>query len=123
VGQFGRPEALGYILHRMYLTWGDSDNFGWQLLYTSSASRWVDPYFSAGAEWQGEIVTEDATIDDRIDFVLETGLKFRAQIGHSPVKFLSFLTDFWGLRIGIKNYGFFDIDRLTYVLEVGAGSF
>jgi hypothetical protein len=113
----------GYILHRMYLTWGDSDNFGWQLLYTSSASRWVDPYFSAGAEWQGEIVTEDATIDDRVDFVLETGLKFRAQIGHSPVKFLSFLTDFWGLRIGIKNYGFFDIDRLTYVLEVGAGSF
>ena len=113
----------GYILHRMYLTWGDSDNFGWQLLYTNSASRWVDPYFSAGAEWQGEYVSDGDVIDDRIDFVLETGLKFRAQIGSSPVKFLSFLTDFWGFRIGIKNYGFFDIDRLTYVLELGAGSF
>jgi hypothetical protein len=30
-------------------------------------------------------------------------------------------TDFWGVRIGIKNYGFFDIDKLTYVLEFGAG--
>lgn len=113
----------GYILHRMYLTWGDSDNFGWQLLYTNSASRWIDPYFSAGAEWQGEYVADGNVVDDRIDFVLETGMKFRAQIGHSPLKFLSFLTDFWGFRVGIKNYGFFDIDRLTYVLEVGAGSF
>jgi hypothetical protein len=113
----------GYILHRMYLTWGDSDNFGWQLLYTNSASRWVDPYFSAGAEWQGAYVADGETVDDRIDFVLETGLKFRAQIGSSPLSFLSFLTDFWGFRVGIKNYGFFDIDRLTYVLEVGAGSF
>jgi hypothetical protein len=57
------------------------------------------------------------------DFVLETGLKFRAQIGSTPLKFLSFFTDFWGIRAGIKNYGFFDIDQLTYVLEVGAGSF
>ncbi|MEJ2484002.1 MAG: hypothetical protein P8049_13055 [Gemmatimonadota bacterium] len=114
----------GYVLHRMYLTGGKRDGFGWQLLYTSSASRWVDPYFSAGAEWQKEFVRDDGTIsDDRVDFVLETGLKFRAQIGHSPLKFLSFLTDFWGFRAGIKNYGFFDIDRLTYVLEVGAGSF
>ncbi|MCL7964585.1 MAG: hypothetical protein M8858_04115 [marine benthic group bacterium] len=113
----------GYILHRMYLTWGDTDSFGWQLLYTSSASRWVDPYFSAGAEWQENFVSDDGTVEDRTDFVLETGLKFRAQIGSSPLKFLSFLTDFWGFRAGIKNYGFFDIDRLTYVLEVGAGSF
>ncbi len=113
----------GYVLHRMYLTWGDTDSFGWQLLYTSSASRWVDPYFSAGAEWQENVPTAEGARENRTDFVLETGLKFRAQIGHSPMKFLSFLTDFWGFRVGIKNYGFFDIDRLTYVLEVGAGSF
>jgi hypothetical protein len=35
---------------------------------------------------------------------------------------MSFLTDFWGLRAGIKNYGFFDIDRLTYVVEIGSGT-
>ena len=28
-----------------------------------------------------------------------------------------------GLRLGIKNRGFFDVDRFTYVIEIGAGSF
>ncbi len=59
----------------------------------------------------------------RTDFVLETGVKLRAQIGRSPLKFLAFLTDFWGIRAGVKNYGFFDIDRFTYVIEFGAASF
>jgi hypothetical protein len=49
--------------------------------------------------------------------------KFRAQVGRSPLRFLSFLTEFWGLRLGIKDYGFFNIDRLIYVVEKGAGSF
>ena len=88
---------------------------------TNSASRWFDTYFAAGAEWHN--VGTDQNVDIETDFVLETGLKFRAQIGHSPIKFLSFLTDFWGFRMGIKNYGFTDIDHLTYVVELGAGSF
>ena len=58
-----------------------------------------------------------------VGVVTQMGMKFRAQIGRSPLKFLGFLTDFWGFRAGIKNYGFFDIDRLTYVIEIGAGSF
>ena len=116
------PMSGGYLLHRMYLKGPDLGDFGWMLLYANSASRWVDTYFSAGVEWYSE--TDDAGIvDNRSDFVLETGLKFRAQVGSSPLKFLSFFTDFWGFRAGIKNYGFADIDRLTYVLEVGAGSF
>jgi hypothetical protein len=57
------------------------------------------------------------------DFVFETGLKFRVNVEHSPLKFLGFLTPYWGLRAGIKNRGFFDVNRLTYVLELGAGSF
>lgn len=116
------PMSGGYVLHRMYYTFSNAsgDSFGWMALYTNSASRWIDGYFSAGAEWQYAGATSG---EDRVDFVLETGFKFRAQIGHSPLKFLSFFTDFWGFRAGIKNYGFFDIDRLTYVLEIGAGSF
>jgi hypothetical protein len=116
------PMSGGYVLHRMYTTFSENsgDSFGWMALYTNSASRWVDGYFSAGAEWQ---YAGTQSGEDRVDFVLETGLKFRAQIGHSPLKFLTFFTDFWGFRAGIKNYGFFDIDRLTYVLEIGAGSF
>ena len=116
------PMSGGYLLHRMYLKGDNLGDFGWMLLYANSASRWVDTYFSAGVESYSE--TDDAgVVDDRTDFVLETGLKFRAQIGSTPLKFLSFFTDFWGFRVGIKNYGFADIDRLTYVLEIGAGSF
>jgi len=116
------PMSGGYLLHRMYYTFSNNsgDSFGWMALYTNSASRWVDGYFAAGAEWQYAGTNSG---ENRTDFVLETGLKFRAQIGHSPLKFLTFFTDFWGVRAGIKNYGFFDIDRLTYVLEFGAGSF
>jgi len=116
------PMSGGYLLHRMYLKGDNLGDFGWMLLYANSASRWVDTYFSAGVEWYSE--TDDVgVVDNRTDFVLETGLKFRAQIGSTPLKFLSFFTDFWGVRVGIKNYGFHDIERLTYVLEIGAGSF
>jgi hypothetical protein len=111
----------GYIMHRMYLTGKNLSDFGWMAMYTPSASRWIDSYFAAGVEWQK--VSEDGSSRTRSDFVLETGLKLRAQIGHSPLKFLSVLTDFWGVRFGLKNYGFFDIDQLTYVVEFGAGSF
>jgi hypothetical protein len=38
------------------------------------------------------------------------------------LRFLPF-TDFWGIRMGLKNRGFWDIERLTYVFEIGAGSF
>jgi hypothetical protein len=54
---------------------------------------------------------------------METGVKFRVDIRVTPLKFLGALTPFWGLRAGIKNVGFPDIDRLTYVLELGAGAF
>jgi hypothetical protein len=63
------------------------------------------------------------TVDVQPDFVLDLGLKFRTQIGTTPLKFLTFLTEFWGVRLGIKNYGISDIDHLTYVMEIGAGSF
>jgi hypothetical protein len=59
----------------------------------------------------------------RWDFVLETGLKFRVNMTYTPLKFLTVFTDYWGLRLGIKNRGFFDINRFSYVLEFGAGSF
>jgi hypothetical protein len=111
----------GFVVHRMYFKDHNLRDFGWQLMYIPSASRWVDTYFGAGAEYdvEDDPNTAGATVSEW-NFVLETGLKFRANLGHSPLKFLPF-TDFWGVRIGIKNYGFFDIDKLTYVLEFGAG--
>jgi hypothetical protein len=120
VKNFEDPLSGGFIVWRMYLKDEGLRDFGWMAMYTPSASRWIDTYFAAGAEWDDEII--DGQKQTEVEFVLETGFKFRAQIGHSPLKFLTFLTDFWGFRLGLKNYGFFDIDKLTYVLEVGAGA-
>ena len=114
----------GFIVHRMYLKDEGLRDFGWQLMYANSASRWFDTYFGLGAEWdEFDAPTEEDpnATDQRSDFVLETGFKFRANV--EAVKWLSWLTPFWGFRAGIKNYGFSNIDRLTYVLEVGAGAF
>ena len=116
------PMTGGYIVQRMYLKDHGLQDFGWMAMYMPSASRWMDTYLAAGAE-------KDATVDSlgvktsEWDFVFETGLKFRVNMQHSPLKFLSVLTPYWGLRAGIKNRGFFDINRLTYVFEIGAGSF
>ena len=116
------PLTGGYLVHRMYLKDKGMRDFGWMLMYTPSASRWIDSYFAAGAEWDEEPVSEGSTeTRTQTGFVLETGIKFRVNITKSPLKFLRFLTDYMGFRAGVKNKGFFDIERLTYVLEFGAG--
>jgi len=120
VRNFEDPMTGGFIVHRMYLK-DRARDFGWMLLYAPSASRWMDTYVAAGVEWDSREI--DGIRSTEADFVLETGLKFRANISNSPVRFLTLFTDFWGLRVGIKNTGFFDIDRFRYVFEVGAGAF
>ncbi len=124
----------GFLVHRMYLKDKGLRDFGWLIMYTPSASRWIDTYVAAGVEWDSfDVVPEGAetlpepapeqtliTMTDT-DFVFETGIKFRVNLSTSPLKFLGFLTDFWGLRAGIKNKGFFTIEKLSYVLEFGAG--
>lgn len=118
----------GYLVHRMYLKDTGFRDFGWQIMYANSASRWFDTYFGAGYEKDVSDVEDSAgnetgeTVTDRF-FVMETGFKFRVNITATPLKFLGALTPFWGFRAGIKNVGFPDIDRLTYVLEFGAGAF
>jgi hypothetical protein len=119
---FNLPMTGGYVLHRMYLKGPNLRDFGWTLLYANSASRWMDPYIASGVEWN-DFDTGAGVTERRADFVFEVGLKFRTQVGQSPLRFLTFLTEFWGMRVGIKNYGFFDVDRFKYVVEIGAGSF
>lgn len=112
----------GFIVHRMYLKDDAFRDFGWQLMYTNSASRWFDTYFGAGVEWDAEPTTADPSVwETETDFVLETGIKFRANV--EAIKWLSWATPFWGVRFGVKNYGFSNIDKLTYVIEFGAGAF
>jgi hypothetical protein len=116
------PMTGGYLLHRMYLQGNKPRDFGWMLLYTPSASRWLDTYLAAGTQH----VTASDTLGNTSGawhFVMETGLKFRVNMTYTPLKFLTVFTDYWGLRIGLKYRGFFDVNRVTYVLEFGAGSF
>jgi hypothetical protein len=115
------PMTGGYLVHRMYFKGKNLADFGWMITYMPSASRWMDGYLGAGYEAEDVLETDGSVSRDR-DFVLEAGLKFRANIAYSPLRFLPF-TDFWGLRVGIKNRGFWNSERLTYVFEIGAGSF
>jgi hypothetical protein len=110
----------GFLVWRLYLKDFGLRDFGAMAMYAPSASRWFDTYFALGYEWYEEGPRDAPEKFD--DFVLETGFKFRVQLGTSPLKFLTVLTDFWGFRAGVKNYGFTDIERLTYVLEFGAGA-
>ena len=115
------PVIGGSMVNRFYIQNMKLPDFGYNLIITPSASRFMDPYFAAGVEYKNKLNDSGAT-ETKTDFVLETGLKFRANVNYSPLKFLSFLTDFWGVRIGIKNKGFVAIDHMNYVFELGAGA-
>ena len=116
------PMTGGYIVQRMYVEGPRPQDFGWTALYTPSASRWLDTYLSAGAE-NAHITDSTGAVTGNWGFVFETGIKFRVNINETPIKPLHHLTDYWGLRLGVKYSGFHTINKLTYVLEFGAGSF
>lgn len=110
----------GWLVNRVYL---ETDRWAWTLLYTASASNWIGSYFSGGLEW---VDTQNATTGAATEtayFVGELGVKFRVNMTHTPLKFLGALTDFWGIRTGVKATGGFEIKQLDYVIEVGAGTF
>lgn len=123
VKNFEDPLAGGFLTHRMYFKDKNLRDFGWMLHYTPSASRWVDGYFSAGVEWDVIDLPEgsEKLTKKEANFVFETGIKFRFNLNYSPFKFLTKLTDFWGLRVGIRNIGAFEINKMVYVFEIGAG--
>ena len=118
VRPFNEPMGGGWINNRIYLKDDKLRDLGWQLQYTPSASRWVDPYFSAGIEW------DEHDDGGKVAYgVIEQGIKFRATVSHSPLKFLGKLTDFWGVRFGLKARGLMPVQDWNYVIEIGAGTF
>jgi hypothetical protein len=120
VKNFEEPMSGGWIVNRVYFKDYKLRDFGYNLLYTTSASRWVDGYFAAGFEIDAYDTAEGQKRETL--FVSETGIKFRANLKHSPLKFITVLgTDFWGLRIGMKYTGAWDFSRMGYVVEIGAG--
>ena len=118
VRAYNEPMGGGWINNRLYLKDDGLRDLGWQLQYTSSASRWVDPYFSAGVEW------DERDAGGTVAYgVFEQGLRFRVNVVHSPLKFAAKLTDFWGVRFGLKARGLFPVSDWNAVVEVGAGTF
>ena len=58
----------------------------------------------------------------RLRIAAETGLKFRANLGHTPLSFFRYLgTEFWGLRVGMQYVDFVRVEELRWVIEFGAG--
>ncbi|RKZ12553.1 hypothetical protein DRQ32_03490 [bacterium] len=114
---YNDPVSGGWIVNRMYFKGEKLRDVGWQIMYSPSASRWIDQYFSAGAEW----AQEDGKTNTY--FASEAGLKLRFSVSHSPLGFLSKVADFWGLRAGIRYRGYKQFSELGYVIEVGGGTF
>ncbi len=111
------PIAGGWLVNRVYFKDKKLRDIAWNLVYTPSASRWVDGYFAIGREWD-----KDDAGDVHADWMTETGVKFRLNMSHTPLSFLSVLgTDFWGVRLGVKNKGLFNWESMGYAIEVGAG--
>ncbi len=111
------PIAGGWFINRIYLKDKGLRDIAWNLVYTPSASRWVDGYFAIGREWD-----EDDAGVVHADWMTETGVKFRLNMSHTPLSFLSVLgTDFWGVRVGVKNKGLFNWESIGYAIEIGAG--
>ncbi len=96
---------------------------GHQILYTSSASKWLDTYVALGYDLLDIDIRPDFEDYDTF-FVSEVGIKVRLNISKTPLSFLKYLgTEYWGIRIGWKNTGFHPFVNSGFILEVGAGIF
>ena len=115
------PVVGGWLVNRIYLQDRNLRDIGYGILYTPSASRFLDGYFALGYEVDRFPAANGDGLDHRSDFVYEVGIKMRGNVKYSPLKFLGVLTDFWGVRLGVKAWGFMQIDELSYVFEIGAG--
>jgi hypothetical protein len=116
------PLSGGWLVNRVYLKDQGLRDFGYNVIYTSSASRWIDGYFSVGLEVDREPDGQGGE-SKRTAFTTETGFKLRGNVAHSPLSFLSKLTHFWGVRVGMRYKGYKQFNEIGYVVEVGAGSF
>jgi hypothetical protein len=121
----------GWIVPRVTVSGRDATG---ELLFTPSASRWADSYFSAGARRQYVTTRESRTVDTEQGpqdieivvppnwrIVVEAGVKFRAKL---PPKVRPFVLgySFGGLRFGIQALGFSRVEQFRFIWEIGAGA-
>ena len=85
------PLIGGWLVNRIYLQDVGLRDLGYNLLYTPSASRFLDGYFALGVEFDKYDVIDDdqKSVNQRTDFVFETGIKLRGNVKYSPLKKLA----------------------------------
>jgi hypothetical protein len=76
----------GFITHRMAFTGQESARLHVDGKLLSVASRWIDPYFSGGAEWDEEDAASGTGETKTVHTVLETGIKLRSTVMHTPLR-------------------------------------
>jgi hypothetical protein len=96
------------------------------LLWTRSAARWSDAYFSGGWEWKGaEYKTVEGqqveTEPYRSDPVFETGMKVRVGLPEGWIRWLFLDYRFAGIRTGIRFNGIDRLKNARLSIEIGAG--
>ena len=120
----GIPLESQYLIPRA--TWIFRDNeFSIEGMISSSASRFMGGYLSAGAAYEldryrapdGGIITAE---DKSWNFVAEGGIKFRF-ILKGKMRLLSAGYKFGGIRLGLRSSGFDSLKNARFIAEIGAG--
>jgi hypothetical protein len=116
---FGIDLGEGWLVGRVGFLNGTST----ELMFTRSASRWSDGYFSGGWEWRK--AEHDAsgieTSPARNDPVWETGVKVRVSLPEGKIRWLFLNYRFAGIRTGVRFNGVERLENGRFTLEFGAG--
>jgi hypothetical protein len=116
IAAFGIDLGEGWLVGRLGLV----NALSTELMFTRSASRWSDGYFSGGWEWKEETINGEK-VQTRNDPVWETGMKFRIGLPEGKIRWLFLNYRFAGLRGGIRFNGVSPLTNARFAVEFGAG--
>ncbi len=120
----GLPIEAIYLVPRA--TWiFDTGEVSAEGLISTSASRFMGSYLSAGAayeydRWRNSSGGIEKATDKRWNFVAETGVKFRFRIS-GKLRFATLGYQFAGVRFGIRVSGFDSFKNGRFIAEIGGG--
>lgn len=114
-----------YLVPR--LTWIPGSALSFEGLFTSTGSQYVSRYFSLGISYEERrlrsLTAASTALDERAwSPVMEGGWKFRFPLS-GRLRWAALGYHFAGLRIGLWNTGFAELETLRFILELGAGAY
>lgn len=102
------PVIYGWIVNKLGFNFNKKVWF-YNLQYSSSASRFIDPYFSAGIQFSNHIKPE---------YIIEGGGKIRVKFKWSPFLMQAGVGFSYNLTTNIEQ-----IKKISTVFEIGVGGF